>query len=354
MIAQIDSSAMWRIMQPINYIASKGYPCSWDYGDSVDAGAGAVFADLVILPRMMWQSKKKEKAYVGQLQDFEKTVVWECDDDLFTHRSYMAAAWNEEEKARWSTWVGRARRIVRRSDALFVSVPRLKTRALSVVRQGTPIFVVPNLIDLDWWAQILNVTPRTTEGLTVGWVGAKRNKADLGEMLEAWRVIVKERPDVQFVTAGYDFDVFDEVVPDGRRTHVPWMPLEEYPAAYKQVDIGCAPLAPTLFNGCKSPIKVMEYAAAGASVVASPTVFADHFSPEGALRIANNVDEWTQHLLDLIDNEAARKKAAEDLFGEVYRSHSLEMNYGKVVESWYTARVESQARRKAIVHVPGG
>ena len=332
-VGRVDSSAMWRVCQPFNYLAERGYPCSWNHMTAVDSAVEAVFADMVILPRLYWHNKKGEDAYIGHLRSLGKVVVWECDDDMFSWNPYMSAAWTEDERRKWGLWAGKARRVVRKTDGVIVSTERLRTRVMGVVRESQPVLVTPNLIHLGWWRSVLDLTRRDDPSLSIGWTGAKRNPRDLDVMLAAWSIVATRCPQVRFVTVGHHFEEFDKAVPPDRHTHYPWTSLQEYPAACKQVDIGCAPLAPSLFNGCKAPIKVMEYVVGGAAVVASPTVYEDHFGPDGLI-IARTVDEWAEALVRLVGSEDERRKRWNLLFSEVVTRHSLEYNAKRIVSTW--------------------
>ncbi len=50
-----------------------------------------------------------------------------------------------------------------------------------------------------------------------------------------------------------------------------WVPIEDYPAAMAQLDVGIVPLEPSAFNEAKSWLKGAEFAAVGVPFVASPT-----------------------------------------------------------------------------------
>jgi glycosyltransferase involved in cell wall biosynthesis len=113
-----------------------------------------------------------------------------------------------------------------------------------------------------------------------------------------------------------------------------WLPIDSYPAGLTNIDIGCCPLSDTGFNRAKTYIKAMEYAASGAAVVASPTVYNQIIQHEYDGYIAETVDDWIEYLSRLVKSVNHRRQVARRLLAKVKRAHTLEQNAWRWLEAW--------------------
>ena len=217
-------------------------------------------------------------------------------------------------------------------DGVTVSTQRLAT----IVRSFTskPVIVVGNSIDLPWFRRIVSATKRTIPGLTIGWAGGRRHDRDVEVMATAWGRIARTYPAVTFVVQGHQPEVIKELVPADRLVQLPWMPLETYPSGLAQIDIGCCAVSPTPFNRAKSNIKAMEYAAAGAAVVASPTLYSSIIEHGYSGLIAETVDEWEVGIAGLIESEAHRKIMQRRLMKTIEKRHTLAGNLWRWPAAW--------------------
>jgi glycosyltransferase involved in cell wall biosynthesis len=114
---------------------------------------------------------------------------------------------------------------------------------------------------------------RRDRRLTVGVHGGPSHKADWEVLGDAWALVAKRYPEVQFTTVGYCPPSIATRTPASRLKIVNWVPVEEYPQAVAQMDISCIPLRDATFNYSKSNIKLMESALGGAASIVSETVY---------------------------------------------------------------------------------
>ena len=113
-----------------------------------------------------------------------------------------------------------------------------------------------------------------------------------------------------------------------------WLPIDYYPAGLVNIDIGCCPLDDNRFNHAKTFIKAMEYAASGAAVVASPTVYDKLIDHRENGYICETVDEWEQALSELIEDYTWRKQLSKALLAKVRKYHNLENNAWRWIDAW--------------------
>ena len=74
-------------------------------------------------------------------------------------------------------------------------------------------------------------------------------------------------------------------------------------------------------------MKVLEYSATGLPVVGTPIALSPFFNDNEDLLLANNKDEWYDHLSNLIQNEKLRKHIGENIYQKFIKYHSLEKSY---------------------------
>ena len=329
---------LWRVFFPITALERRGYWCGWDFKDNGQIGTIAPAFDGYLLPRISWPADHRKVAedWFRLVRASGKFVVYEADDDVFTERETQRRVeldWTDgksleelESERQERVWA------MQQCDGVTVSTQRLAT----IVRQFTdkPVVVVPNAIDLRWFRGVVLGSKRQIPGLTVGWAGGRRHDRDVEAMAEAWGRIARRFPDVTFVVQGHQPDVITELVPNERIVRLPWLPPETYPVGIRQVDIGCAAVASTPFNRAKSPIKAYEYAAAGAAVVASPTLYAGVIDHGFSGFIAESSGEWEDAIEQLIQSHSLRQMMSRRLLKVVERKYSLEQNLWKWPAAW--------------------
>jgi glycosyltransferase involved in cell wall biosynthesis len=127
------------------------------------------------------------------------------------------------------------------------------------------------------------------------------------------------------------------------------MALEYYPSGLVEVDIGCASVADAAFERCKSPIKVYEYAVAGAAVVATPTVYS-HVIEHGVNGyLAETADEWHLYLSALVDRPSLRGIMARRLLRHVEKRCSLAENAWRWPAAWQQVADDARERRGSLI-----
>jgi glycosyltransferase involved in cell wall biosynthesis len=306
--------------------------------------------DGYILPRVSWPPHQRRLAegWFAHVRRAGKIVVYDADDDVFTRAETerrVELNWSEG-KTPAQLDAERFERIwtLQQCDGVTVSTQRLAT----IVRGLTdrPVIVVPNAIDLPWFRAIVGATRRQIPGTTIGWAGGKRHDRDVEVMAQAWGRIAARYPAVTFVVQGHVAPVILEHVPVERLVILPWMPLQEYPRGLAQIDIGCCAVAETPFNRAKSNIKAMEYAAAGAAVVASPTLYSGLVDDARNGYIATTADQWYTALAAFVESESLRKIMARRLLKDVQKRHTLAVNLHRWPAAWSEIAESARGRLK--------
>jgi glycosyltransferase involved in cell wall biosynthesis len=322
----------------MDYLHKRGYPVAYGINGDAEASGMIQDADLVVMHRLAWRPEDQWKAlrWRDLLHSNNKALAYEIDDDIITEaileRIHLT---NRGDYTDEQIEVERRQHLfaIQISDGVICSTEHLA----SIVRKITdrPVIVVPNALDvqrfqttLGWEGTIEGRPPR------VGWIGGNRPNRDAEALALAWNRIARQNREVRFLVGGYPLPVLMDAVPPHRLDHIPWRPVAAYPRTFAHLDIGCCPLNDEPFNRAKSWIKAMEYAAAGAAVVASPVSYDGLIVDNATGLIARTADDWTAHISHLLEYPDKRRYLAESLLKEVQEKHSLEANAWRWPEAW--------------------
>lgn len=162
---------------------------------------------------------------------------------------------------------------------------------------------------------------RTPGPLRVGFFsGTKTHDADWASIEPAIARVLDARPEVELWLGGL---VVPTAVMDpfkDRIVTLPLVPWQKLPSYLRDVDVCLAPLTGgSIFNEAKSAIKWLEAALVETPTVASPTQpFREVIRNGETGFLASAVDEWTEQILALLDDDALRAK-----IGSAARQHAL-------------------------------
>lgn len=262
-------------------------------------------------------------------------LVYELDDDLFhidpentkAYAFFSAPEIQANIKAN-----------IEAADAVTVSTWALAVAVDEEIPGHPPMHVVPNYLPAlplvtgdDALTNAFAVGDRAVAGQTViGWAGSGTHSRDWQEHGDQiWRGAQRSGALLSAIGS----------VPAGMGHRsvraLPWFnSLPDYYAAVaRSFDIGVAPLAATLFNRSKSPIKVMEYGALGIPAVASDVgPYADYIEHGVDGFLVRRPHEWAQFLRILVHDLGARQEIA----GAAHRKAET-MQIDRHIDEWEKA-----------------
>jgi len=329
----MNGCTWWRAVRPAEALNKAGSYVALAHKDEPGVENVAHLYDAVVLPRMSWEDHRTGERFVSALHRAGLTVIYECDDDLFSPAVNSRINLLDREASLEKLEERRLDRLeaLKLCDGITVSSPRLATVMRTLV--DYPVHVVPNALDVDWFQSKLE--PRTIPEVTIGWTGGTRPDTDLLAMAEAWGIIAKRHPNVTFIVYGWIPQFLEKRgVPLDRVVAIPWREVDTYPGPFSNIDIGCAAVSNEPFNRSKTPIKAWEYAAGGAAVVATETLYGSDIRDGLTGYIAETTQEWVYALDDLVLNAPRRKRMARALMQRVQREHSLRENLWRWPAAW--------------------
>lgn len=346
--------SMWRVWQPYAELEKHGLVAEWCHKDDsikILPWIAAGRYNIVVTPRIVWPYKGAGDPWVRTIHKAGLAWIYEVDDDVYSPRivdRQIRLFESEAKKGREQLEWERQERIRFLSivDGVTVSTERLATIVRAYAPETTPVFVVPNLIDANWFRATLRGCQRIVPPLTIGWAGGTREDVDILPIAEAWSVLAKKYPHVTFVVQGHIPEQLANAVPKDRRMTLPWLPLEEYPRALLNIDIGCCPLAPTVFNTSKSAIKWYEMTLAGAACVVSPSVYGREVEDGVTGLVAQTASEWVAQLSRLVEDELLRKRLRKNARRVIVKDHGLQAHWWQWVDAWQQVLEVYAARPK--------
>lgn len=335
----------YRLIWPARALRAQGAPVevrphTEPNGMFADTPAGPVLVDVVAPDSDVVVIQRPLKAdmvkAIQHLQRQGRKVVVDIDDD-FTHihprNVSFPAVHPVTSRDRNFRHLAEACYL---ADHLVVTTPALARR----YGQHGRVSVVPNCVP-SWY---LGVTPDPHDGVVVGWTGTvQTHPTDLqetgGAVARACRA------------TGAGIGVVGTGIGVGRALgfHQPnlpgpgWLELDQYPLAMAEFDIGIVPLDDIVFNRAKSALKLMEFAALGVAVVASPTPDNERLATQGAGILAGRPREWEREVRRLIEDVDHRCEVARR-GRDAMAQHTIEGNADRWLAAW---SAPMNARRRA-------
>lgn len=360
LLGDFNGCAAWRVAWPFKYLQRQGFNARYLQMSHARVAEAAAAFDIVLFQRLTWTDTDGGRDAIAGIRRAGKVALLEVDDDMWVSRpeqkSHAELGIQEEEAS-----PAQNRESIQLFDGVIVSTERLRT-VIHSFAPSLPVEVVPNAIDLDYWTRELagwtgaGKDGRNLEGkTTIGWFGGDRYDRDVLPLAEAWTRIAEKHPRVQFVLQGHQPEPLVRAVPPERLHHTRWLPLQAenglpfYGVGLSEIDIGCAIVAPTLFNAAKTPIKLWEYTVAGAAVVGSDWLYGPYIDHGKDGYRAGTVDEWVLYLDRLIRSPKQRAKFQARHYAKIAERYSLEANAWRHVAAW--TKLAEASRR---VHLPAG
>jgi hypothetical protein len=291
-------TAEYRCFTPGRALRRLGWDVRYLEGDDTD-----LRADVVVLQRTLGPGAPELiKALRGQ----GIKVVYDIDDWYDGIPDY--------NPFQDDTAVPNIHACMERADLITCSTPELAEG----YSQFGPTVVLENYLDPDIWSG--NEKYRVLhDEIHVGWLGVAKHRDDDFDLLKPWLGdFLHGHPECRFVLAGSDEKALADLGVAGlvcppARDHV--RPYQHLPAMLAWFDIGLVPLAQNRFNQAKSWCKGMEYAAAGATCVASPAREYRRFIEPGVNGQLVRGGDWhtalNRVLVDLEGHQEGARRTAE-------------------------------------------
>ena len=170
------------------------------------------------------------------------------------------------------------------------------------------------------------------EGPVTLFFGALNREADWAPLMPALNRQLARRPEVR-VEVVHDRAFFDALAVANKR-FTPTCAYPDYLDLLSQADICLMPLVDNAVNRCKSDVKFIEAAAAGAAALASPTVYAGTIIEGETGMLFDGPEAFEAKLSTLLDRPDLRRRLASAAHDYVRRERLLAGHIARQAE-WY-------------------
>jgi GT2 family glycosyltransferase/glycosyltransferase involved in cell wall biosynthesis len=296
-----------RLLRPLDHpVAGGGLATTL-----ADAGSACRYhADVIVTQRHAVPSMAAAVALAAHAKRTGAALIYDLDDDLLTIPP------DHPEAAELAPKAAVVEQMIRRADIVRTSTAALAARIAPLARW---VEVAGNALDERIWLPCRHGRTDGYGPVRILCMGTTTHDADFALLSPALTEIHRQFGDqIQVELIGF---VSKADVPTWIRRLAPTPhAIQSYPAFVHWLnwagpwDIGLAPLADSPFNVCKSPIKVLDYAAMGLATLASDVAayqgsLAD--GPGGEL-VPGTTAAWYEALSRLIRDAGLRRRLAED------------------------------------------
>ncbi len=230
-------------------------------------------------------------------------------------------------------------RMLRRADVVTCPTEALAER---LATYNSTVRVVPNCILMGDWDTVTPVG-KSIDGPVVGWFGTFNHWDDWREMAGALDAALADT-DAWLAVVGFPEVV--QLLPERLAKRTLLQPAERFRDFHRvrrliaAFDVGLAWLSDTPFNRCKSPLKALQYGAAGVPVVASHVVYKDLLltgSPNGRAAppfgySAGTLEQLVAVIQHVLANPDDARQRAKRWQQAVWEHHSWETQYMRWIE----------------------
>jgi hypothetical protein len=234
-------------------------------------------------------------------------LIYDIDDNLLDMEGHG-------EQASYQGVTEAVRASLRVADEIWCSTPNLVQRV--GVETAAKTILMPNVLDPDLWVlggeKTLGEGKARSRPLQLLYMGTRTHDSDFELVRGALEQLERRHPGrFRLSVIGVCSD--DSVRATWLHTLTPPPGVgASYPAfvhwfrGLQGFDAGLAPLVSNRFNACKSPIKILDYAAIGLPTLASNVPAYTHSFTSGVdcMHVENTAESWASALAGLLDAPA--------------------------------------------------
>lgn len=300
-------------------------------------------ADLVIIQREFPADLQLYRHVYDLSRKLNKPIVYDFDDYLFglpeNHPDRKSFFYTKDLMPMFMAAL--------EADYITVSNDYLKQKLSDLNRN---IFVLPNLLDEEFWPLTPPSNKDRDEPLVIGYMGGDSHLPDLEYITPTLLDIKTEFSDE------IRFHFYGLRPPDSLLSFSDtiWTPIKTYD--YKEfagdfqkmdVDLFIAPLIDNEFNRCKSPIKFFEYSSLGVPGIYSNVYPYREIIKDGETGLlASSHEEWGQKFRLLLHDSVKRYQLAENAQKSIINKYLMSQNsdlwlntYQKIINQGITTGI---------------
>jgi len=225
---------------------------------------------------------------------FSKKMLFDFDDSIMyrSSRHKNHHSWSKRNKFK---------SMMITVDGVIAGNTYLKNEASKFISPNK-IYVIPTIVDLKEY-NIKNYDA-VKKDFIIGWIGTSGNLHYLKSIAPALEKLKKKYPNIKLKIVCDRFFDLDNIEVIKKI----WRP-EDVEEDLKSFDVGVMPVEDDLWTRGKCGLKIVQYLAAGVPAVVSPVGLNRDLAIPGKTGLwADDMDEWTDKISELIDDPVKRIK----------------------------------------------
>lgn len=281
------ASTHYRVLQYLDMLKKDGIECEVLAPGTMPSPAVIAESDTVLVQKKLFPAHQ-----VRTLRKHAKRLLFDIDD----------ATWQPHgRKHSWLTRWRTNRRLQSMARAADLSLVANQYIGTHLNALGGKTRVLPMALKAEDWPPS---TDNQSTRIRIGWSGAPVNLRYLETLEPVLAKVMNDHPEVELAVFCGKQPAFSSPLP---YLHLPWRQGGEHDAV-KTFHIGLLPLPTDDFSQGKSPIKALQYMAAGIPTVATPQAGSLELNREsGAIAFATTSAEWHACLKSLITETQKRE-----------------------------------------------
>jgi glycosyltransferase involved in cell wall biosynthesis len=202
------------------------------------------------------------------------------------------------------------RDIMKESQLITCTTPRVEAMVKRECGESTPTFVTPNAIDFGAYP-FVELSDHPGE-IRILWQGSATHHEDLWPLNDAIGRVAAKYPETTWIFWGAPYKWAEKNIPADRVKILPWVHHEAYTTRLSTInhDINLAPLQPHIFNQSRSAIKWYESSCIckpAATLAQNTGAYQDEMEDGVTGLLFNNPEEFEQKLGALIEDAKLRQ-----------------------------------------------
>lgn len=287
------ANGYYRAVLPLTALGQRGHTVTLHHaGAALNAGYRLPPCDVLFLHR---GSYPEHVELVRRCVDDGVAVVWDNDDDISALPKVTRRVNGHSRRA--------TRQVFKRSVEIARRATAMTTPSDEIARIYREAGIARTVVIKN---QVATVERARSGGdaIVLGYTGAAEHAEDLEKLrlVQTFERLLDAHPRLRIVSVGIDLGLRDR-----RYTCHGYVDFRSLGAIVRGFDVGIAPLLDGAFNRSRSDIKLKEYAAAGATWLASPIgPYRDLGEEQGGLLVADG--DWHDALDRVLGDDALRAR----------------------------------------------
>jgi len=268
--------------------------------------------------------KKTLSAFFIRMIKKRSRLIFDYDDALYAIESYKKTKPKDSQPGS-KTMIRRLNYILKQADLIFAGSPELKSYS---EKYSQNVFLIPTALQIPAISQ----QKKSTNEVTIGWIGNRYNLYYLQQIDAALFRIQEEYPNVKFSIMcskiANDTQTQWHLVKWTRETELQWL---------DSIDIGLMPLDDDEWSRGKCAFKLIQYMSHKKTVIASDVgANKDAVIPNKTGFLVSDLESWYKAVKQCVENKDQLSEFGENgyrRFIDLYELNKIQSNIAEILNS---------------------